>query len=68
MNQEEIKKELSETTFTVNEVATMLNISAATLLRWVKSDKMPSFFRIGRKWLIRKSDLEIFIKKIINKS
>lgn len=67
MNTQENKNQLSEATFTVNEVAGMLNISNATLLRWLKAEKVPGFFRIGRKWLIRKVDLEKFIsRKIIS--
>ena len=67
MNQNEIKNELPEATFTVGEVAKMLNISEATMLRWLKAEKIPGFFRIGRRWLIRKSDLETFINGQINK-
>jgi len=68
MNQDEIKKELPESTFTTSEVAKMMNISDATMLRWLKAEKIPGFFRIGRKWLIRKSDFEEFISKRIDRS
>lgn len=68
MNQDEIKKELPEATFTTSEVARVMNISDATMLRWLKAEKIPGFFRIGRKWLIRKSDFETFISKRIDRS
>lgn len=67
MNQNEITNELPESTFTVEEVAKMLNISEATLLRWLKAEKIPGFFRIGRRWLIRKNDLEHFINSQVIK-
>jgi excisionase family DNA binding protein len=67
MNQNEITNELPESTFTVEEVAKMLNISEATLLRWLKAEKIPGFFRIGRRWLIRKIDLEKFINSQVIK-
>lgn len=63
MNHSEIRDNLTEATFTTKEVAKMLNISDATMLRWLKAEKIPGFFRIGRKWLIRKSDFEVFINK-----
>ncbi|MEN9582545.1 MAG: Helix-turn-helix domain [Candidatus Parcubacteria bacterium] len=66
MNHDEIKKELPEATFTTNEVAKMLNIADATVLRWLKVEKIPGFFRIGHKWLIRKSDFEAFISKRVD--
>ncbi len=67
MNQNEITNQLPESTFTVEEVSKMLNISEATLLRWLKADKIPGFFRIGRRWLIRKSDLEVFINNQVSR-
>jgi excisionase family DNA binding protein len=66
MNQDENKNNLPEATFTTNEVATMLRISDATLLRWLKVEKIPGFFRVGRRWLIRKSDYEAYIGKQVS--
>jgi excisionase family DNA binding protein len=66
MNQDEIKKELPDATFTIGEVASMLRISDATLLRWLKAEKIPGFFRVGRRWLIRKSDYEAYISKQVS--
>ena len=63
MNHSEIKNKSTETTFTTSEVAELLRISDATMLRWLKAEKIPGFFRIGRRWLIRKSDYEAFISK-----
>lgn len=63
MNQDEIKNESTESTFTTSEVAKMLHISDVTMLRWLKAEKIPGFFRVGRRWLIRKSDFETFINR-----
>lgn len=53
----------------VKAVAQSLGVSKATVLRWVRAHKLDGFFRIGHKWLIRKSDLENLInQKIINSS
>jgi len=63
MNHDEITNELPDATFTISEVAKMLRISDATLLRWLKVEKIPGFFRVGRRRLIRKSDYEAYINK-----
>ena len=42
-----------------------LGVSRATLLRWIKAKKIEGFFRIGSKWLIRKTDFDDFINKKI---
>lgn len=68
MKQEKTTDESLEVTYTTSEVAKMLNISDATMLRWLKADKIPGFFRIGRRWLIRKSDLEAFINNQVIKT
>ncbi len=67
MKQQKTKDESIEVTYTTSEVAKMLNISDATMLRWLKAEKIPGFFRIGRRWLIRKSDLEAFISAQVTK-
>ena len=43
---------------TVEEVAKSLRISKATILRWLKSEKISGFFRVGRQWRIRKKDFD----------
>lgn len=67
-NQTEQTNEASGNGFLgVRDVAKELNVSKATILRWLKSGKLDGFFQIGRKWLIRKSDFENFISgKISN--
>ncbi len=51
----------------LKDVARSLGVSKATILRWISSNKLEGFFRIGRKWLIRKSDFEASInQRIIN--
>lgn len=51
---------------TTQEVAKLLQQSDVTILRWRKANKLTGFFRIGRKWLIRKSDLDEFINQSKN--
>jgi excisionase family DNA binding protein len=46
----------------VKDVARELGVSKATVLRWVRAGKIEGFFRIGHKWLIRRSDLDSLIK------
>lgn len=45
----------------IKAVAQSLGVSRATVLRWIRAKKLEGFFRIGHKWLIRKSDFESFI-------
>ena len=46
---------------TIKEVAGLLRISEATALRWLKSEKITGFFRVGRQWRIRKNDFNALI-------
>lgn len=56
-------------TLDVKAVTKSLGVSRATILRWIRAGKLEGFFRIGSKWLIRKSDFDDFInKKIKNES
>lgn len=55
-------------TLDVAAVAKMLGVSRATILRWIRAQKIDGFFRIGSKWLIRKDDFDNFISKKINTS
>lgn len=66
-NQIEQMSELNANNFlSVKDVAEELNVSKATILRWLKSGKLDGFFHIGRKWLIRRADFEKFISGKIN--
>ncbi len=47
----------------VKEVAIALKASEVTVLRWVRAGKLDGFFRIGRKWLVRRSSLDSFINQ-----
>lgn len=51
----------SEDILTIKEVAASLRISEATVLRWLKAKKIEGFFRLGRRWLIRKTDFDELI-------
>jgi excisionase family DNA binding protein len=53
-------------TLDVKAVTQSLGVSRATVLRWIQSNKIEGFFRIGSKWLIRKVDFEQFINQKIN--
>ena len=46
---------------TIKEVAELLRISEATALRWLKSEKITGFVRVGRQWRIRKKDFDQLI-------
>ena len=52
-------------TLGVSAVSKVLGVSRATVLRWVQAQKIEGFFRIGRKWLIRKEDFDQFIDRKI---
>lgn len=44
---------------TIDEVATALRISKTTAFRWMKETaRLPNLFKIGRRWLMKKSDFE----------
>jgi len=47
----------------IKEVAISLKVSEGTILRWIDAGKLNGFFRIGRKWLIRKADFELLINQ-----
>lgn len=55
-------------TLDVATVSKQLGVSRATVLRWIRANKIEGFFRIGSKWLIRKSDFDGFINRRINNS
>lgn len=56
-------------TIGIKAVAHSLGVSKATVLRWVRAGRVEGFFRIGHKWLIRKSAFDALIEqKIINSS
>lgn len=50
----------------VKAVTKSLGVSRATVLRWIRAGKLEGFFRIGSKWLIRRTDFDRFINKKIN--
>ncbi|NCC66431.1 MAG: DNA-binding protein [Spirochaetia bacterium] len=47
---------------TVDEVATYLRVSRATICRWCGSGKLPAF-KIGKSWRVQKNDLEGYIQQ-----
>jgi len=57
-----------EDTLSIKDVAERLQISQRTLRTWIKGQKITGFFRIGRKWSIRKKDLDQFIGQKINET
>mgnify|MGYP001559738419 CR=1 FL=1 len=52
----------------IKEVAASLKVSEGTVLRWIDAGKLNGFFRIGRKWLIRKADFEQLINQRVVES
>jgi len=53
-------------TLGVKAVSKSLGVSRATVLRWIGAGKIEGFFRIGSKWLIRKTDFDSFINRKIS--
>ncbi len=53
-------------TLGVKAVSKSLGVSRATILRWIRAQKIDGFFQIGSKWLIRKVDFDDFINRKIN--
>jgi excisionase family DNA binding protein len=48
---------------TLEEAAELLKVSKATLRRWIKAGKIPTF-QVGRFYRIRESDIDkLFIKQ-----
>lgn len=46
----------------IDDVATLLNRSKATIYRWVKSGVIPSY-RVGKEWMILSSELRDALEK-----
>lgn len=45
---------------TAREVAAVLRVSSQTVYRYIWSDELPGY-RVGKKWLVKRSDLEALI-------
>lgn len=65
------KKELENPYYSTNEVAELLKITRLTVVRYINSYLYPNKYpltqrlkavKAGKSWLIRKSDLEIYLK------
>lgn len=65
MNDEMKNQSGRAATISVSAVAADLGVSRATVLRWIRAEKIQGFFRIGTKWLIRREDYEHFINRQI---
>ncbi|WKZ30399.1 MAG: helix-turn-helix domain-containing protein [Candidatus Dojkabacteria bacterium] len=48
--------------YTIEEVAEMLKVVYMTIYRWIKQGKLKAF-RVGKKYMIKKSDIEALIEK-----
>jgi len=48
--------------YTIEEVAEMLKVVYMTVYRWIKQGKLKAF-RVGKKYMIKKSDIEALIEK-----
>lgn len=46
---------------TVRDLADILPYTEATIREWVKDNKFPNAIRVGRKYMIPKSDLTDFL-------
>lgn len=47
----------SDTLYTLEEAATLLNLRPQTLRRWIRQGKIPAK-RVGKQWRLRRQDLE----------
>ncbi len=61
MNDQTQQNKNEAATLDVSAVAADLGVSKATVLRWRQKGKLPGFFRIGQKWLVRREDYQRFI-------
>lgn len=52
-----------EELLTIEEVASVLRVTAYTVRRYLREKKLPGK-KVGGQWRVRKSDLEEFIKVI----
>jgi len=48
--------------YTIEEVAEMLKVVYMTVYRWVRQGKLKAF-RVGKKYMIKKSDIEALIEQ-----
>jgi len=48
--------------YTIDEVAEMLKVVYMTVYRWIRNGKLKAF-RVGKKYMIKKSDIEALIEK-----
>jgi len=62
MSVEAIRSEEERLTFTLQEVAAMLGLSARTIRRLVDARKFPAPLRICGKLLFRRSDVELVLQ------
>lgn len=54
MNQEEF--------YTIKEVSELFKVAYLTVYRWIKQGKLNAF-RVGKKYMIKKSDIDALIEK-----
>ena len=65
------KKDLTPVSLSTNDVANLLNVGRHTVVRYIESYNEPNKYpntpklkavKSGRSWLIKKSDLELFLQ------
>jgi excisionase family DNA binding protein len=49
-----------EQTYTVQDAAKALRVNPATIRHWLKTGRLKGV-KMGRRWRIRESDLEVFL-------
>jgi len=49
--------------YTIPQAADICSVCRTTFWRWVKSEKLKAYRSPGGQYKIRKSDLEVFIRK-----
>lgn len=52
--------------FTAKQVASQLSITTYTVRKYVRLGRIPAF-KLGKQWLFKKEDVELFIETLILK-
>jgi excisionase family DNA binding protein len=51
---------MSDTYYSIKEVAALVRVSYLTVYRWIRAEKLKSY-RVGKQYRIKKSDLNKFM-------
>jgi excisionase family DNA binding protein len=54
--------EVGEDLLTLPEIAELLHVNPSTVRLWVHEERLPAFKSGGRKWFVRRADLEAMLE------